>query len=154
MPYLYAASSLPRCTLTMCCSEYLACQRSLGLLVRSTPAPPILKRVLGMSMERSLPEYQLSVMFSVETTRALLLGSPASSLWARPTAITPAEHPIPVTCDVQHAQYLNVVMCVKRCAQYLAVVMCVTQCAQCMKIVTCSHSQSWMPQARWDKRRT
>ena len=118
MPYLYAASSLPRCTLTMCCSEYLACQRSLGLLVRSTPAPPILKRVLGMSMERSLPEYQLSVMFSVETTRALLLGSPASSLWARPTAITPAEHPIPVTCDVQHAQYLNVVLCVKRCAQY------------------------------------
>ena len=83
-----------------------------------------------MSMERSLPEYQLSVMFSVETTRALLLGSPARSLWAKPTAITPAEHPMPVMYDIQCAQYLKMGVYVRQCAQQLAIVNYVTQCAQ------------------------
>ena len=79
----------------MCCKEYLARQQSLGLLVKSTPAPPILNNVFGISMERSFPEYQFKVMFSVDTTSALLLGSPANSLSARPTAMTPAEQPMP-----------------------------------------------------------
>jgi len=57
------------------------------------------------------------VMFSVETTRALLLGSPARSLWAKPTAITPAEHPIPVVYDVQCAEYPKLIMYIKHCAQ-------------------------------------
>ena len=105
MTHLYALSSLPKCTLTMCCKEYLARQRSLGRLVSSTPAPPILNRVLGMSMERSFPEYQFKVMFSVETTNALLLGSPASSRWARPTAMTPAEHPMPAAGDLKLAYW-------------------------------------------------
>ena len=37
-------------------------------------APPMRKRQLGMSMERSSPKYQFWVMFSVLTTSARELG--------------------------------------------------------------------------------
>ena len=45
------------------------------LLDRSAPAPPRRKRQLQTSMERSLPTYQLLVMFSWFTISASLLGS-------------------------------------------------------------------------------
>lgn len=52
----------------------MALQRSLRRLDSRTAAPPTLNRQLGMSMARLLPKYQFCVMFSVDTTSALLLG--------------------------------------------------------------------------------
>lgn len=44
------------------------------LLESTMAAPPMRKRQLGMSMERSSPKYQFCVMFSVLTTSARELG--------------------------------------------------------------------------------
>ena len=46
----------------------------MHLLDSTRAAPPMRKRQLGMSMERSSPKYQFCVMFSVLTTSAVELG--------------------------------------------------------------------------------
>lgn len=78
---------------------HFARRRSERLLESSMAAPPTRNRQLGISMERSFPKYQFCVMFSVETTSAVLLGYtwPArSQRISRLHAITVAYHQSPV----------------------------------------------------------
>ena len=51
----------------------MALPRLARLLVSTMAAQPTRKRQLGMSIARSLPKYQFCVMFSVLTTRHVLL---------------------------------------------------------------------------------
>lgn len=65
---------------------------SLRLFVSSIAAPPTLNSTLGMSMERCVPLYMFCVMFSVDTTRAYVLGTCSSMRRARSMAMGLAAH--------------------------------------------------------------
>uniref|UniRef100_A0A0A9F9A5 Uncharacterized protein n=1 Tax=Arundo donax TaxID=35708 RepID=A0A0A9F9A5_ARUDO len=88
-------SSAPLCVRTVCTSSYLARRRSARRLESSTAAPPIRNRQLDTSFDRSLPEYQLSVMFSVLITSAYDPGCVCSRSLARSMESSPALHPMP-----------------------------------------------------------
>ncbi|WZZ37539.1 hypothetical protein YC2023_033798 [Brassica napus] len=76
-------------------SLYFDFDRSCRRLESRMAAPPIWKRQLQRSIDRSLPKYQFRVMFSVLTTTAQELGFALRRLLARSTEINPAEQPIP-----------------------------------------------------------
>lgn len=53
--HLYASLSAPSCTLTTCCSLYLARRDSQRQLVSTMAAPPMRNNVFGICMLRSAP---------------------------------------------------------------------------------------------------
>uniref|UniRef100_A0A0A9CSP4 Uncharacterized protein n=1 Tax=Arundo donax TaxID=35708 RepID=A0A0A9CSP4_ARUDO len=89
------SSVAPLCVRTVWSSRYLARPASARLLDSNAAAPPMRKMQLESSIERSLPKYQLRVMFSVLRTTAYELGFAWSMSLARSMAIRPALHPMP-----------------------------------------------------------
>ncbi|BAS77557.1 Os02g0205700 [Oryza sativa Japonica Group] len=88
-------SSPPLCVRTVCTSSYLDRRLSDHLFDSRIAAPPIRKRQLDTSIDRSLPEYQLSVMFSMLMTSAYEFRCTWRRSLARSMARRPALQPMP-----------------------------------------------------------